>query len=573
MRPLVRGPPCETLVQDPRARHSCETLVQDPHARPSCETPRARPSCEAPRVRPSCKTLVRDTLSWLRQRLQADVGPVREALGTLDEAMTAARTQQQRLQQDLASLHDSLAELSRPCPRGWVPFGGSCYFFSATGRRRREAEGFCGARGSHLLIINSAAEQVLGRSSWCGYWLGLSDAEEEGSWRWQDGTPLGLSFWSSGEPSGGRQENCGTLLPDGRWNDLACDRPDYWVPWWASEPTSPPPPPPRAAPAELGGHPNRRPHHHRHHTQPLPSLVGVRTDVPTTATTRSPCRAWWASEPTPPPLLPPRAAPAELRWQRCPRGLPASTGLFALLAVAFVAWGLLLGLLLARYAALTREIQHLRESQGLLEANGSALVTELETLAGNQTRLQRRGTEVAALLETLSANQSLARMEVSRTMVAVWRDRDRTREELHQLLKALWEQQGLGCRVCPPGWRLHGGSCYTLGSGTASWAQAQSTCRESGAALATIGDSQEQAFVTSLGPRQDVWIGLHDRSTEGTFEWADGSPLNYQNWAWGQPDEAGAGEDCVAMGPHGSWADRACASALGAWLCERPWAC
>ncbi|XP_067173446.1 C-type lectin domain family 17, member A-like [Apteryx mantelli] len=146
--------------------------------------------------------------------------------------MAAARTQQQQLQQDLASLRDSLAELLRPCPRGWAAFGGSCYFFSATGRRWREAEGFCAARGAHLLIVDSAAEQdfvVRTAPQPRGYWLGLSDREKEGSWRWQDGTPLGLSFWSSGEPNGGREENCGTLLPDGRWNDLACDRPDYWV--------------------------------------------------------------------------------------------------------------------------------------------------------------------------------------------------------------------------------------------------------------------------------------------------------------------------------------------------------
>ncbi|XP_068785673.1 low affinity immunoglobulin epsilon Fc receptor-like [Struthio camelus] len=189
---------------------------------------------------------------------------------------------------------------------------------------------------------------------------------------------------------------------------------------------------------------------------------------------------------------------------------------------------------------------------------------ELVTLAGNQTRLRLRGAETAALLEALAVNQSLARIEVSGTMVAVWRDRDRTREELHRLLKALWEGQG---------WRLHGGSCYALGLGAAGWAQAQGACQEQGATLVSIGDHQEQAFVASLAPSHDVWIGLHDRSTEGTFEWADGSPLAYQNWGWGQPDEAAGGQDCVAMGPHGSWADRACASAPGGWLCERPWHC
>ncbi|XP_068778895.1 C-type lectin domain family 17, member A-like isoform X4 [Struthio camelus] len=176
---------------------------------------------------------------WLQQRLRAEVGALREALGSQDEAAAAARTQQQQLQQDLASLRKSLAELLRPCPRGWATFGGSCYYFSAVGRRWREAEGFCAAHSAHLLIVNSAAEQdfvVRTAPQPRGYWLGLSDREKEGSWRWQDGTPLGLSFWSSGEPNGGRGENCATLLPDGRWNDLACERPDYWV---CERPTGP----------------------------------------------------------------------------------------------------------------------------------------------------------------------------------------------------------------------------------------------------------------------------------------------------------------------------------------------
>ncbi|XP_067173445.1 low affinity immunoglobulin epsilon Fc receptor-like [Apteryx mantelli] len=260
-------------------------------------------------------------------------------------------------------------------------------------------------------------------------------------------------------------------------------------------------------------------------------------------------------------------------WQQRLQGLPSSTGLVALLAVAFVAWGLLLGLLLARYAALTREIQDLHERQGLLEANGSRLATELTTLEGNQTQLHQLGVKAGTFLETLETNQSRTRTEVSRTMVALQRDRDRTRDELHRLLKALWEGHGPGCPVCPPGWQLNAGSCYAVGNGTAGWGQAQSACREQGAALATIGTSQEQAFVTTLVPRHDVWIGLHDRSTEGTFEWADGSPLSYQNWARQQPDEAGTGEDCVTMGVGGRWADRACASSPGGWLCERPWSC
>ncbi|XP_037263129.1 C-type lectin domain family 4 member G-like [Falco rusticolus] len=229
----------------------------------------------------------------------------------------------------------------------------------------------------------------------------------------------------------------------------------------------------------------------------------------------------------------------------------APSGLCLLLVATSLAWGGLLGVLLGRHAALSQEIRRLREGQELLAGNGSALALALAMLERNQTQLQQLGAETATLLEVLSANQSATRMEVSGTMVAVWRDRDDTRAALHQLLLALWAHNGSGCAICPPGWRLHGGSCYRFGRGAAGWAQAQGLCREQGAQLAVIGDPQEQSFLAGISPPHDSWIGLHDRSSEGSFQWVDGSPSTYRNWRWGQPDEAGGGEDCVAMDPRG----------------------
>ena len=44
-----------------------------------------------------------------------------------------------------------------------------------------------------------------------------------------------------------------------------------------------------------------------------------------------------------------------------------------------------------------------------------------------------------------------------------------------------------------------------------------------------------------------MWLGLHDKSSEGAFEWTDGTPVNYTLWSPGQPDDHGGAEDCGHM--------------------------
>lgn len=44
-----------------------------------------------------------------------------------------------------------------------------------------------------------------------------------------------------------------------------------------------------------------------------------------------------------------------------------------------------------------------------------------------------------------------------------------------------------------------------------------------------------------------VWIGLTDAAEVGTFRWSDGSPLDYDHWASGQPGSFGP--SCAEMFP------------------------
>ncbi|XP_032989427.1 C-type lectin domain family 17, member A isoform X2 [Rhinolophus ferrumequinum] len=48
------------------------------------------------------------------------------------------------------------------CPKGWILFEGKCYYFSTSTKSWDEARKFCQENYSHLVIISSLAEQLLG---------------------------------------------------------------------------------------------------------------------------------------------------------------------------------------------------------------------------------------------------------------------------------------------------------------------------------------------------------------------------------------------------------------------------
>ena len=52
-------------------------------------------------------------------------------------------------------------------------------------------------------------------------WLGGSDIEEEGSWRWVTGEAWEYANWGRSQPSDSQQNEDGLRLrPDGKWDDL-----------------------------------------------------------------------------------------------------------------------------------------------------------------------------------------------------------------------------------------------------------------------------------------------------------------------------------------------------------------
>ena len=77
--------------------------------------------------------------------------------------------------------------------------------------------------------------------------------------------------------------------------------------------------------------------------------------------------------------------------------------------------------------------------------------------------------------------------------------------------------------------------------------------------LASITSSEENEFVHSLQPTDFpsldmttphtlLWIGMHDPTTEGTWEWIDGTSASYINWGAGDVDTVDENEPNNALG-------------------------
>nr|XP_055064501.1 CD209 antigen-like protein C [Misgurnus anguillicaudatus] len=113
---------------------------------------------------------------------------------------------------------------------GWIYYQSNLYFISSEKKNWSESRKYCREREADLIIINNKEEQDFIKKNFGkdGLWIGLSDSAVEGRWKWVDGSTLNSRFWRSGEPNGGREENC-VLSSSSGWADFLCNDAFQWI--------------------------------------------------------------------------------------------------------------------------------------------------------------------------------------------------------------------------------------------------------------------------------------------------------------------------------------------------------
>ena len=104
-----------------------------------------------------------------------------------------------------------------------------------------------------------------------------------------------------------------------------------------------------------------------------------------------------------------------------------------------------------------------------------------------------------------------------------------------------------------------------------NWLGAQSSCAVWGGDLTSIDFVRDIALLIQYIPESvgECWIGLHDRDGDGTFQWVDGTPVNYYRWVTGEPGIANTNE-CVELisANNRNWESISCETTKISFLCE-----
>ncbi|XP_035670035.1 uncharacterized protein LOC118411665 [Branchiostoma floridae] len=416
------------------------------------------------------------------------------------------------------------------CPPGWTSYHDNCFLTSSDQRSWQDASSACRQMGGDLASISTATEQALLTSLLAGVpgntWIGLNDRSIHMYFQWIDGLQPTFTDWDNNQPNdwSGNTENCVQVNNNnGHWNDAACDQPANYA---------------CKKPKALSATPSVQP------TIPgceegwmayQASCYIVSDEVETWSSARSKCQSTYSAE----------LAQIQDRFEQ-----------------AFLA-------------------SRVSDSDASLWIGLSGIIDN------GQTTFQWSDGEGLSYTnwDRNQPDSSQGRCVSMHTGdgAGLWHTQDCGAPQ-----KYICEKQRVGftapplppattpAPICHAGWvgLEQGAFCYQYKSGVkATWMEAVDVCRALGASLCSIHSNAELNYIAgNVGPSGEAyWIGLNNRATNQGYQWSDGTPVGFTDWAPGEPNNVNGLENCVEMyqEPAGAvqWNDVSCYS-LRDYVCK-----
>ncbi|KAG7999447.1 hypothetical protein GBF38_000097 [Nibea albiflora] len=410
----------------------------------------------------------------------------RDQLQTSYNNLTKERDQLQKRFDDMAKKrNDLLRELQE---LGWMYFSGSLYYNFSVEKSWNQSRDDCQQRGADLVIINSKEEQDFIRSFQKQMWIGLTDRETEGTWKWVDGTPMNIS------------------------------------------------------PA------------HSHVEQTVPAHVNIMDQ----------CLEIYEN-----------VEEGSRDHNSCAREIKNSDNIHGNLDEI-------------------QTVQPKRTGPALSDTRGNSERNQLQTSYNNLTKEQdqlqtsyNNLTEERDQLQTSYNNLTKEQDQLQTSYNNLNKERDQLQKRFDDMTKERKDVQ----RKLQEGWVYFSGSLYYNSSVEKSWNQSRDDCQQRGADLVIINSKEEQKWRTACNClyctygddcfsvnkdfirsfQKQMWIGLSDNETEGTWKWVDGTLLTTSYWKSGEPNHAVPEEDCAVIRKSDSeknWYDDTCYR-KNYWMCEK----
>ncbi|KAK2826128.1 hypothetical protein Q5P01_020342 [Channa striata] len=190
-----------------------------------------------------------ETETRIHQRLKLQLENNKSLSDSLQWQLEKLLTMRRALMSNTSDIRQSCGQ----CLPGWFLMNSTCYFHakspSNTLKNWADSKADCVSRGASLAVIDTWEEQLnlfenLPKTDsnlrpWWrrpgALWIGLTDAETEGTWLWVNNVTLkDGGYWIQGEPNNHKNsENCAAFMkidnPRNSWFDSNCQDQKEWL--------------------------------------------------------------------------------------------------------------------------------------------------------------------------------------------------------------------------------------------------------------------------------------------------------------------------------------------------------